>query len=164
MNSAELGGIVLALSHTDFAHTSGANKTVAYDATDMVLDGKTYEIAADATAKAVAAKDGNTGEDFEKIKPNTVVAYLAYWEPTLSTPALGMAAGSPKNLVDDKIDKAPELPGLPEDAVPIGYLVVANTSDTVDFTFGTDNWNKTGTTTKSGALAAYPSRPPLTEL
>ncbi len=56
---------------------------------------------------------------------------------------------------------APQFPNLPDTIAPMAYVVVKAGATASAFAFGTSNWDATGITSTSQAIAEVPKRPQI---
>ena len=154
---------------------AGAEKIVDWAATALALNGKIYASSGGSDV-AVPSTDAVTGGTFSTdpryvLAPQEAQAYLIslVWGEGTEADAIKVSAG-PKVTMDGaselRDNEALLLGALPDECVPIAYMVLANkrTSGAVTEYFGKTNWNASDITVKVGGLASLVARPVLSKL
>jgi len=138
-----------------------AGTTTTYTTTGVthyLIKGKAYSVAA-ATNAATPTTDVVDGLAFATVSANQGSVYIFGYN---ATGAIKVAQGAVEALdASGAFILAPQLPVLPDDFCPIGYLVVQAGSTAVGtWTFGTNNNSGvTGLTYTFGSLGTLPDRP-----
>lgn len=131
-------------------------------ATKGLINGKWVTPVSSGSNVASPTTDVNTGEVFETLSANEGTVFV------LGQNAAGTVKVAQGSIVPTQIGitttagafiDAPQFPTLPDDFMPLAYILVRAAPSASDWTFGSSSFTASGITTAWVDIAALPDRP-----
>tara|TARA_R110000868_G_scaffold198965_3_gene445551 strand:+ start:247 stop:744 length:498 start_codon:yes stop_codon:yes gene_type:complete len=155
-------GLTLSLKASGL--TKGTTSTYTTTATtEGFINGKHVTGLAAQTNTATPTTDVATGAAFVALTDNqatvlvigqNLAGAIKMCQGTIEATEVGVTTTAGAFL------KAPQFPSLPDDFMPLGYLLVRTAPSASDFTAGTSSWTATGITASAVVeVAVLPDRP-----
>lgn len=165
MENKDLYGVNMCL---DSGLLTATGAETVYDTTVVIpvmINGKIYRKAA-VTDGASPTTDGVTGDAITLTYDSGTAAYgqgtVVVWCMNISG-TVSVVKGETHSLnAAGAFIVAPEFPTIPDTLAPFAYMIIKyNVTSASTFTFGTSNWNATGTTLTIVNVGVLPDRPQI---
>lgn len=133
--------------------------------TNGVINGKFTTVLTAQTTQATPTTDASTGAAFIGLTPNQTCALVF---GITAAGAIAMAQGPAIATITGvtttvgAFDKAPQFPVLPDNFLPLAYVLVRTAPSAATWTPGTSSWTASGVTTGTVVnVSTLPSRPQI---
>ncbi len=161
-NQLELRGLTMGLIKTGLVKGTGHSYSTTVTSNGMI-NGKYVTVLTSQTNQALPVVDALTGAAFRALTDNqaTVIVVghnaagtIAMCQGSIVDTAVGVTTTAGAFLVP------PQFPSLPDDFMPMGYLLARTAPSASAWTPGTDDWAATGVTCSEFVqVGVLPSRP-----